>query len=72
MAVINRRKRSKKQNREAYQQSIPAIRARAKRRLKEMEDNPQPLKEYSLADLSPETLAKMGIELPEGDQPVNS
>lgn len=65
MAVINRRKRSKQQNREAYQQSIPAIRVRAKRRLKEMEDNPQPLKEYSLTDLSPETLAKMGIELPE-------
>lgn len=60
--IINTKKRSKKQNRDAYKQSLPAIRAKARRRLKQMEDKPQPAKSFSIEDLSPELRAKLGLD----------
>lgn len=59
--IITTKKRTKKQNRDQYKQSLPAIRAKARRRLKQMEANPQPAKSFSLDDLSPELREKLGL-----------
>lgn len=61
--IITTKKRTKKQNRDQYKQSLPAIRAKARRRLKQMEANPQPAKSFSLDDLSPELKAKLGLDV---------
>ena len=65
--IITTKKRTKKQNRDQYKQSLPAIRAKARRRLKQMEANPQPAKSFSLDDLSPELKAKLGLDVIDTD-----
>ncbi len=62
MAIISTKKRTKAQNKAAYKQTLPAIRAKARRRLAAEAKNPPKDKPvFSLDDLSPELKAKMGL-----------
>lgn len=70
--IITTKKRTKRQNKAAYKETLPAIRAKARRRLKQLEANPQPAKSFSLDDLSPELKEKLGLNDLNNPEPVPS
>lgn len=68
--IISTKKRTKRQNKAAYKQSLPAIRARARKRLRQQETIPKPKVEYNLTDLSPELIEKMGLNKEPVSEPI--